>query len=149
MNLRIEDFLRGTSLEVQVRDPGNPSGTETYPVLVPPETAPGTRLRVPRTAPFEGGFVVLRLRPLPGHRFKARGSDLKCELRISARLAGHGGTEAIAGAAGAMLRISIPVGVRRGETLRIAGEGLPKPRGGRGDLLVRITYRPEVRVTRQ
>ena len=28
------------------------------------------------------------------------------------------------------------------------GEGLPKPRGGRGDLLVRVTYRPEVRVTR-
>ncbi len=149
VNLRIEDFLRGTSLEVQVRDPGNPNGTETYPVLVPPETAPGTRLRVPRAAPFEGGFVVLRLRPLPGHRFKARGSDLKCELRISARVAAHGGTEAIPGATGAMLRVSIPAGVRRGETLRIAGEGLPKPRGGRGDLLVRITYRPEVRITRR
>ena len=29
-----------------------------------------------------------------------------------------------------------------------AGEGLPKPRGGRGDLLVRVTYRPPVRITR-
>ena len=32
--------------------------------------------------------------------------------------------------------------------MRVSGEGMPKPRGGRGDLLVRITYRPEVRVTR-
>ena len=149
VNLRIEDFLRGTSLEIQVRDPGNPNGTETYPVLVPPETAPGTRLRVARTAHFEGGFVVLRLRPLPGHRFKARGSDLKCELRISARVAQQGGTEVMPGVAGAMLRVSIPAGIRRGETLRIADEGLPKARGGRGDLLVRITYRPEIRVTRR
>jgi DnaJ-class molecular chaperone len=38
--------------------------------------------------------------------------------------------------------------VKRGEIIRIAGEGMPKLRGGRGDLLVRISYRPEVRVTR-
>jgi DnaJ-class molecular chaperone len=46
------------------------------------------------------------------------------------------------------LRITIPPRVARGEVLRVPGEGLPKPRGGRGDLLVRVTYRPEVRVTR-
>jgi DnaJ-class molecular chaperone len=48
-----------------------------------------------------------------------------------------------------MLRIQIPAGVARGELLRIRGEGLPKPRGGRGDLLVKITYRPEVRIGRR
>ena len=47
-----------------------------------------------------------------------------------------------------MLRIQIPKRVKRGEVVRIAGEGMPKPRGGRGDLLVRITYRPDVRVSR-
>jgi DnaJ-class molecular chaperone len=149
VNLRIEDFFRGTSLEVQVRDPGNANSAEIHPVLVPPETAPGTRLRIPRAAPFEGGFVILRLRPLPSRGFKARGSDLKCELRINARLATQGGTETIPAATGKMLRLSVPAGVRRGETLRIAGEGLPRSRGGRGDLLVRISYRPEVRVTRR
>jgi DnaJ-class molecular chaperone len=149
VHLRIEDFLRGTSLEVQVRDPGDRNSAEIYHVDVSPETAPGARLRVPRAAPFEGGFVTLRLRPLPGHRFKVRGSDLKSELRISARVAVHGGTEAMPGPAGAIVRVNIPAGVRRGEVLRIAGEGLPKARGGRGDLLVRITYRPEIRVTRR
>ena len=42
----------------------------------------------------------------------------------------------------------IPRGAVRGEIIRISGEGLPRPRGGRGDLLVRITYRVEVRIAR-
>jgi DnaJ-class molecular chaperone len=45
--------------------------------------------------------------------------------------------------------VPIPRGVERGEVLRIAGEGLPKSRGGRGDLLVRINYRVEVRISRR
>jgi DnaJ-class molecular chaperone len=54
----------------------------------------------------------------------------------------------ITSATGAPLRIQIPARIARGEELRVPGEGLPKPRGGRGDLLIRITYRPEVRVSR-
>jgi DnaJ-class molecular chaperone len=111
-------------------------------------TAPGARFRLPRDAPFEGGFVQLRLRVLAGFRFKTRGSDLRCELRISARRATEGGSEMIAGPTGIQLRLTIPARTVRGEVLRIRGEGLPRPRGGRGDLLVRITYRPEVRVSR-
>jgi DnaJ-class molecular chaperone len=47
-----------------------------------------------------------------------------------------------------MVRVTIPAGVARGAVLRVTGEGLPKPRGGRGDLLVRVTYRVEVKVSR-
>lgn len=148
VHLRIEDFLRGVSLEVRVKDPANPAGPEIYPLVVPPETAPGTRFRLPRHAPFDGGFVILRVRALPGFRFKARGSDLRCDLRISAQRAGKGGTEMLPGPTGAPVRVSIPAGVGRGEVVRIPGAGLPKARGGRGDLLVRVTYRPEVRVSR-
>lgn len=149
VHLRIEEFLRGTTMEVRVNDPANPEGQETYQLTVPPDTAPGTRLRIPRCSPFEGGFVQIRVRALPGFRFKVRGSDLRTELRISSNRATQGGTEMIPGPAGSMLRIEIPPRVARGEMIRVPGEGLPKPRGGRGDLLVRITYRPEVRVTRR
>jgi len=147
-NLRIEDFLRGTNLSGRVNDPANPSGPEIYDLVVPPGTAPGTRFRLPRRGPFAGGFVVVRVKTMPGFRYKARGSDLRCDLRIDARRAMQGGTEVMPGPAGAPLRVSIPAGVGRAAVLRIPGEGLPKPRGGRGDLLVRITYRPEVRITR-
>lgn len=149
VHLRIEEFLRGTTLEVRVKDPANPNGSETYQLVVPPESAVGARFRLPRAAPVDRGFVQVRLRALPGFRFKARGTDLRCDLRISAQRATNGGTEMIASASGGMLRVSIPPGVARGEIVRLPGEGLPKPRGGRGDLLVRIMYRPEVRVTRQ
>ena len=148
VHLRIEDFLRGTTLEVRVNDPGNPAGPEIYQLTIPPETAPGTRFRLPRAAPFEGGFVLLRVRARPDFRFKVRGADLRCELRISCPRATQGGMESVAGASGKRLRVQIPRGVARGEVIRLAGEGLPKPRGGRGDLLVRIGYRPEVRIAR-
>lgn len=148
VRLGAEDFLRGTRLTVHVNDPANPNGREIYSLEVPAETAPGTRIRVPRDEPFAGGSVIVRLKLMPGGRFKASGSDLRCDLRISASRAAAGGTEMIAGPTGRMLRVTIPARIGRNEVVRIAGEGLPRPRGGRGDLLVRVIYRPEVRVTR-
>ncbi len=148
VQLRIMELIRGTTLEVRVNDPGNPQGRETYPLTIPPETAPGARFRVAREGTFAGGFVLVRVRVQPDFRFKARGSDLRCDLRISVQRATQGGTEMLLGPTGGQLRVQIPPRVARGEILRIPDEGLPKPRGGRGDLLVRITYRPEVRITR-
>jgi len=144
----IEALFRGTALDVNIRDPANRSGSETYRLEIPPETAPGTRFRLPRTAAADGGFVKVRVKVRPDFRFKARGSDLRCDLRISASRAEAGGSEIIQGATGRMIPVAIPARVSRGEVLRIPSEGLPKASGGRGDLLVRVTYRPEVRITR-
>lgn len=146
--LRLEDFLRGATIEVRVTDPANPNGTEIFQLEVPPGTAPGARFRLPRAEPFAGGTVTVRVKAMPGFRFKASGSDLRCDLRISTQRAKQGGTEMIQGITSGMLRMQIPPGVGRGAVLRISGEGLPKPRAGRGDLLVRVTYRPEVRTSR-
>ena len=90
----------------------------------------------------------MQVKARPDFRFKPRGSDLRCDLKIKPERAAQGGTEMIRGINGAMLRLPIPRGVARNEIIRIPNEGLPKPRGGRGDLLVRITYRVEVRVRR-
>lgn len=146
--LRLEEFFRGTTLEVRVNDPGNPDGPETYSLEVPPGTAPGTRFRIRREGYFSGGQVTVRVRACPDLRFKVRGSDLRCDLRINARRAASGGSESVRGALGNFVRVQIPANVARGEELRIEGEGLPKARGGRGDLLVRIIYTPDVRITR-
>ena len=148
VHLRIEEFLRGTKLEVSVNDPSHPNGAEVYQLTIPPETAPGARFRIPRDEPFDGGFVQVRVKARPDFRFKVRGSDLRCDLKIKPERAAQGGTEMIRGLSGAMVRVPIPRGAGRGEIVRIPGEGLPKPRGARGDLLVKITYRVEVRITR-
>lgn len=146
VRLRIEDFLRGTTVKVSVNDPANANGAEVYRITIPPMTAPGSRLRVARHS--GGGFVALRLKAQPGFRFKARGADLKTDLRISSQRAEHGGSETIERPIGGVIRVKIPRRAKRGEIVRVPGEGMPKPHGGRGDLLVRLTYRPEVRVTR-
>ncbi len=146
--LQLREFLRGTTLEVRVNDPGNPAGPEVYQLAVPPETAPGTRFRLPRATPFPGGVVVVRLLARPDFRFKVRGADLRCDLRISRARATQGGGEFVGGVTGERLRVTLPRRVARGEIIRLRGEGLPKPRGGRGDLLVRVDYQPEVRITR-
>jgi DnaJ-class molecular chaperone len=148
VHLRLEEFFRGTNVEVRVKDPANADGAETYQLEIPAFTAPGTRFRIRREGVFSDGFVQVRVRLFPSARFKPRGSDLRCDLRINARRAAQGGSEMLTGPTGAPLRVEIPAGVARRAVLRIAGEGLPKPRGGRGDLLVRVTYRVEVRSTR-
>ena len=143
--LRIEEFFRGTTREVRVIDPGNPGGPELYDLNIPAQTAPGTRFRLAREG---GGWLTIRARAFPHFQFKVRGADLRCDLKISSKLAAQGGEQMIKGVLGSMLRIKISARVSRGEVVRIVGEGLPKPRGGRGDLLVRIMYRPEIRITR-
>lgn len=147
LNLRIEELLRGTTREVRVYDPSHPRGPEIYELTVPANTAPGTRFRLPRNHGDSGGFVLVRVKARPDFRFKVRGSDLRCDLRINPQRALQGGTESVRGATGGFLCVQIPRGVARGEIVRIPGEGLPKPHGGRGDLLVRIIYRPEVRIS--
>jgi DnaJ-class molecular chaperone len=93
--------------------------------------------------------VAVRVKPKPDFRFKVRGADLRCDLKINFQRAQQGGVESVRGVAGNFLRVTIPKKVARGELLTIVGEGLPRPRGGRGDLLVKILYSPTVQIRRR
>ncbi|MFM2082042.1 MAG: hypothetical protein RL380_733 [Verrucomicrobiota bacterium] len=148
IHLPLENFVRGTTREVRVNDPANPDGPENYQLVVPPGTAPGAKFELPRGGHFTGGKVAVRVKALPHFRFKVRGADLRCDLKIKAERAEQGGEEMVPGASGSPVRLKVPRGTGRGEILRVKGEGLPRLTGGRGDLLVRIDYRVEVRATR-
>ena len=78
--LRLEDFLRGTTCAIRVSDPANPAGPELYELVIPPGTAPGTRFRLPRSGPFAGGFIQLRL----GDAELARFLIMRVEARVAA-----------------------------------------------------------------
>jgi curved DNA-binding protein len=147
--LDFRELIQGTALVVRVKDPANLGVEESYDLTVPPETAPGTRFRIARESAVGRGFVSVRVRVRPDGRFKARGSDLRCDLRVSNDRATRGGVEFVRGVDGRGIRVEIPAGVPCREVIRIRNEGLPKARGGRGDLLVRIVYRAEVRISRR
>jgi molecular chaperone DnaJ len=149
VHLGLRELLRGATLDVRVQDPANPAGAETYELTVPPGTAPGTRFRLTRTGRFAGGLVLVRVKARPDFQFKVRGPDVRCDLKISPQRAAQGGVESVRGVTGEFLRVTVPKNAARGEIIRVPGEGLPKPRGGRGDLLVRLTYRPPVQITRR
>ncbi|MGA1531320.1 MAG: DnaJ C-terminal domain-containing protein [Kiritimatiellia bacterium] len=144
----MQELFRGTNLQITVRDPANPAGPEVYDVAVPPGTAPGAKFTIKRDPPFERGSLQVRIKLRPDFRFRARGSDLRCDLNIRSDKAERGGTEMLRGPQGGMITVKIPPRVARHEIIRVPGQGLPKPRGGRGDLLVRIQYRVETRTSR-
>ena len=145
VQLRLDEFLRGTRLEVRVSEADAGGAAEVYELVIPAETAPGSRFRLPRNG---GGFVTVRVKARPDFRFKVRGSDLRCDLKVSFQRAQQGGMESLRGVAGNYLRVNIPPKIARGEIIRITGEGLPRLRGGRGDLLVRVLYAPNVQIRR-
>jgi DnaJ-class molecular chaperone len=144
-HLRLEEFLRGTRLKICVDDPGQSGDRETYELIIPPGTAPGARFRLLRK---DGGRIDVRVKAQPDYRFKSRGSDLRCDLKISFQRASLGGMESVRGVLGNHLRVQLPPKVARGDVIRLPGEGLPKARGGRGDLLLRVIYTPRVQISR-
>lgn len=148
VRLTVEELLKGVTLTLTVDDPASPDGPETCHLEVPAGTAPKAKFKVPRPGPGGGLLVVtVALRPHP--RFRARGSDLRADLMISPQRAATGGAESLNGPDGRPVRVPIPARVARDAIVRLPGLGLPRARGGRGDLLVRVQYRPDVRVSFQ
>lgn len=127
------ELIRGGRHTGRAVHPGSGADTINWSVTIPPGTTPGTRL-----AADTPDAVAVRVKVRPDARFKPRGTDLRCDLRINARVAAQGGSAFIPGPLGQSLRVAIPPACPRGTVVRIPGEGLPRNRGGRGDLLVRL-----------
>jgi curved DNA-binding protein len=81
----------------------------------------------------EPGDLYLRIRLLPHPSFKVSGADLETAVTVMPWIAALGGEAAVATLDGP-IRIKIPAGTHAGRTFRVAGKGLGKDGGGRGDL---------------
>jgi DnaJ-class molecular chaperone len=74
-----------------------------------------------------------------GQEFRARGPDLRYQLEISFLDAAAGSKRTVTMPDGKSIEITIPSGVRDGQTLRLRGKGAPGYGGGpAGDALVTI-----------
>jgi curved DNA-binding protein len=144
VEISIEDAFRGTTLELQLQMPEiDASGRmrrvpRTVKARVAPGAVDGQRLRLPgKGAPGAHGgrngdlYLDISLKPHPLYR--ASGHDLYLDLPLTPSEAALGGAVEVPTLAGPV-SLKIPAGTSSGQKLRLAGRGLPKPRGGAGDL---------------
>lgn len=136
---------RGTVIRHPCRECGGTGRREAgreLSVQVPPGVDTGTRLRL--RGEGEGGihggprgdlYVIVHVRRHPV--FTREGADLSCEVPISMLQAALGDEIRIPGIDGETT-LAIPPGTQPGTRLRLRGQGMPEPRGGRGDLYARL-----------
>jgi curved DNA-binding protein len=114
----------------------------SYQVTVPPGVSEGSRIRLSGqggqgSGGGEAGDLYLRIHLKPDPRFQVHGHDLQTTLDLSPWEAALGTQIEVPTLAGAA-RLTIPPGTQTGQTLRLRGKGLPRRRGGPGDLLVKV-----------
>jgi curved DNA-binding protein len=142
-DITLEEAARGTELNLKLSVPERrPEGVrrvaQNIRARVPKGVTDGQRLRVAGKggAGRKGGpagdlYLNIKLRPHPLYRVS--GHDLYLELPVAP-------WEAVLGAQAEVptldgrIAVSIPAGSRTGQKLRVAGRGLPRPRGDNGDL---------------
>jgi curved DNA-binding protein len=143
--ITVEDAFRGTTLSLSLSMPEyDESGQlrrvpHTVKARIAPGAVDGQRLRLPGKGGkgFRGGrngdlYLDLSLKP---HRlFRATGHDLYMDLPLAPWEAALGATVAVPTLAGPV-SLKVPAGTSSGRKLRLSGRGLPKPRGGAGDLI--------------
>jgi curved DNA-binding protein len=142
--LTLEDAARGTELALQlaVAETGSDGQRRRVPktvrIRVPKGVAEGERLRIPgKGGPgLNGGpagdlYLNIRLEPHPLFRVSAH--DLYLELPLAPWEAVLGAQVEVPTLDG-RIAVAVSPGARAGQKLRVPGRGLPRPRGGSGDL---------------
>ncbi|MGH9309300.1 MAG: DnaJ C-terminal domain-containing protein, partial [Vicinamibacterales bacterium] len=116
--------------------------SDAVPVVVPPGTADGGRIRISHAGHVgrEGGangdlYVTVQVTPHP--LFRRQGDDLHIEVPVAVHEAVLGARIEVPSIDGP-LRLRIPPGTQAGRHFRIEGRGVPTMAGTRGDLIVEV-----------
>ena len=145
VEISIEDAFKGTTLSLSLSLPEYDAAgrarrvPHTVKARVAPGAVDGQRLRLPGKGGkgMNGGrdgdlYLDITLKP---HRlYRATGHDLFLDLPLSPWEAALGATVEVPTLSGAV-SLKVPAGTSAAKKLRLSGRGLPKPRGGAGDLI--------------
>ncbi|MEX0269971.1 DnaJ C-terminal domain-containing protein [Leptolyngbyaceae cyanobacterium UHCC 1019] len=122
-------------------------GKEVIDVRIPAGAKPGSRVRVRGKGSYsphyttQRGDLYLTVEIAPHPFFQFDGDNLVCELPITPDEAVLGAAIAVPTPDG-LVTMNIPAGIRSGQSLRLRGKGWTKPKGGRGDQMVRVVITP-------
>ncbi len=115
---------------------------ETINVRIPPGAKPGSRIRIKgkgRASPFsqQRGDLYLTIELLPHPFFRFDGDDIVCDIPLRPDEAVLGVQIKVPTPDGSVT-MTIPAGVRAGQSLRLKGKGWLQPKGGRSDQIVKL-----------
>jgi curved DNA-binding protein len=135
----LEEALHGSVRKISFRR-GDSGKVQTYTVKIPKGVREGQRIRLAGQggsggAGGEAGDLYLRIRFERHPSFEVEGSDLIHELELPVHRLVLG-TDAEISTLDGRARFHIPPGTQAGRKFRLAGRGLPKGGGERGDLYV-------------
>jgi curved DNA-binding protein len=132
VELTLEEVARGGKRRFTFDD------GRDYEVTIPRGVRDGQRIRLAgEGAPGVGGgpsgdlFLRVRLRPHP--RFRITGRDLEVDLPVAPWEAALGAKVPVPTLVGPAT-VKVPAGTSSGRRLRLAGQGMPGPKGAQGDL---------------
>ena len=139
VHITLKEALQGTKLSLKLMDNGQQRELE---VRIPAGVSQGQKIRLRGMggAGLNGGpngDIYLHVDLKPHAVFKPVGSDLYFELALTPWEAVLGSEVEIPTLEDPLL-LTIPVGSRFGQKLRLKGRGLPSSQGSRGDLFAVI-----------
>lgn len=140
ISLTFQEALQGVQKRLVI------GGSETVSVRIPAGAKPGSKIRVrgkgqvnPMTQTRGDLYLTVNVQPHPF--FKFEGHQLTCELPIAPEEAALGASVEIPTPNGSV-KMSIPAGVKSGQSLRLRGKGWPLAKGGATDLIVKVQIVP-------
>ncbi len=139
LELTVEEAYRGGRRWIRL---AGPDGQRSYEVNIPPGVTDGQRIRLAGqggqgVGGGPAGDLYLVARIAPSSRYRLEGRDLHVKVPVSPWEAALGATVPV-DTPGGELKVRIPPGSSSGRRVRLAGQGMPNPRGRAGDLYAEV-----------
>jgi len=150
IQITLDDAYHGTTKTFQMsiptgrydvghhREDSTPKRVE---VKIPQGVGDGQKIRLAGQGgqgPAGNGDLLLQVQIAPNSAFERKGDDLNVDVPVPYTDAALGGEIRVPTMKGAHLTMRIPAGTQSGQKFRLAGQGMPKLRGGgHGDLYAR------------
>jgi len=134
------------------RGAGVAQASEEVTISTPPGVNDGEMIKlVGKGEAITGGIagdLYVKIHVVPSKKFSRSGFDIITTLEIAVTdglLGAQKDLETLEGT----LRVQIPQGTASGSILRIRGKGIPRQRGGRGDLLISMLIKPPHKLSKK
>ena len=139
LEVTLPEAYKGSERTLEMQVDGK---TRRLSVRIPAGVRDGQRIRLagqggPGTGGGPAGDLFLRVRVRPHPVFAREGDDLRMDLPVALHEALLG-AEVTVPTLKARVSLRIPPDTQNGRVIRLAGQGMPRPAGGQGDLYVTV-----------